>query len=138
MNSTAASVTSGTWTPVLSIRVESTLNSLPFRGRIQIQTYDTIAVGTNYMMFAIVENTTLTNPVWTSVATTSAVSYDVSATAYSGGTFRLHIFNSKAATSSKVGSDELTGQAGTIFTIVGRGFGGNSSGHATLNWREII
>jgi hypothetical protein len=137
-NLTAVSSTSSAWVPVLSITVNPTLNNVKYRGQIQLSGIDTFVTSALPAVIAIVENGTLTGPVWTTVNPASAVSYDTSSTAISGGTIRNTFFASSKSNSQTLPSFYVYGFAGDTFTVVARGIGGNASTVASINWREIL
>ncbi len=126
------------WTPVISIRVSSTRNSQPFRGKIQVTNFQSVVTSNNYATIAIVEQPTLTGAVWTTHNTQSSVQVDTSATSMSGGHFRSINFNGKTSSESTLAQNELVGYADTIFTLVARGVDGTAATLGAFNWREII
>lgn len=135
---TAVAVTAATWVPLVSITIGSTLNSYPYRGQIQLSSFETLVTGANSALIAIFENATLTGAVWSAVNTASAVSSDNAATAISGGTIRYTGFNGGKSNSQILPSFFVYGYAGDTFTVAARGVGGNTSVAASINWREIL
>jgi hypothetical protein len=138
-NSTTVSISTGSWTPIIGVRVNETLNGQLFRGIIRLLGMETIVTANNAMMFKIVENPTLTGANWITVDANSPVSYDLSATSYTGGIDRLAVAGTsgKSGTSSNAPED-LVGHAGTTYYLVGRGIGGTSTAYCAVNWREIL
>lgn len=137
-NIASVSFGSADWVPVLSIRVNETLNSLPFRGVIQISGIDTLTTGVTAAQFAVFENPTLATPSWVPISASSPVNCDITATTITGGSQKMTMFNARTSSNSQVGQNELRGGAGTIFTVAARSIGGNSAGNVSINWREII
>jgi len=127
-----------TWTPILSIRVNDTLNGQLFRGKIQLTQYQTIVTSNNSASVAVFEGGTLTGPSWVGVGGASAVSYDTSATALTGGVIRTVSFNGRTSSETALASNEMTGYAGTIYTLCARGIDGTVAILGALNWREIV
>lgn len=137
-NTSSVAIGTGSWTPIISIQVGTTLNGYPFRGKLQITDIETLINGNQPAAYAIIEGGTLSGASWTSVGSPSAVSYDTSATSISGGTQRMIVMNGKSGTSSNTQPDELSGYAGTIYTIACKAVGGASNASAAINWREVI
>lgn len=138
-NSTAVTITTGSWTPIIGIQVSPTLNGYQFRGMIRPLNIEAIVTGNSPVMFKLVENPVLTGASWAPIISTSPVNYDLSATSYTGGIDRLSFAgtSSKASTSADTPQD-LVASAGNILYVVAKGIGGNSSVYCGLNWREII
>jgi hypothetical protein len=137
-NLTVVSVTTAAWVPIASITINSTLNSYPYRGQIQLSSFETLATGSNSASIAIFENATLTGASWSTVNAASAVSSDTASTAISGGTIRYTGFNGGKSNSQILPSFFVYGYAGDTFTVAARGVGGNTSVSASINWREIL
>lgn len=135
---TGVAVTTAAWLPIASITIGNTLNGYPYRGQIQLSSFETLVTGANSAAIAILENPTLTVPSWGTVNTASAVTSDTSATAVTGGTVRYSGFNGSKANSQILPSFFIYGYAGDTFTIAARGVGGNTTVAASINWREII
>lgn len=135
------------FTPLLSVRLKST----------PVDRLDAIAVLADAGLVSVVADTydirlikagTLTDANWTSAGANSAIEYDVSATAISGGEVvrgaLRSLSNQSAATIEFTGSlfdlqFERNGLAGTAdaYTIVARALGNSGSGRAYINWQEI-
>lgn len=138
-NTTGIAITTGAWTPILSIKVNPTLNSIPFRGRILLKSVQLLTSGTNAAAVMLIENAaTMTTPVWNAIVSPSVVSYDVATTAYTGGIIRYSGFIGKTTTSQYNAPPNTYGIAGSTYTIVARGVGGTSTVSAAYNWQEII
>lgn len=133
-------VSSGSWTPLLGIKINTTLNGQKFRGSARMLGVETIVTGNNPCMFMLMEfPTTMTGAVWTAVDAASPASVDFAATAVSGGVERL----SFAASAGKAGSsasspEDILGVGGSICYLMAKGMGGSSSAYGSINWREII
>lgn len=127
-----------TWTPVISIRVNTTRAGVPFRGKIQITNFQSVVTSNNYATIAVVENPSLVGASWTTHNTASSVQVDTSATSFTGGSFRSMNFNGKTSSESSLAANEMVGYAGSIFTLCARGIDGTAATLGAFNWREII
>lgn len=136
---TATSVGTANWIPLIAIQVNSTLNSQFFRGKVLIDSYSSLVTGNVPCQTALFENPTLTGASWVANGSTSAVNYDLSATAMTGGIIRQTNFNGKT-TDLEIyfNNSDLFGFNGDIFVVAAKGIGGSSSVSAAINWREII
>ena len=135
---TALAAGTTVWVPIVSIKVPNTFNGVPFRGKVHINSFETLVVNNTACAVALLEGGTLTGASWVNANNTAATQYDISATAVSGGTFRNTGFNGKSSNASVVPSDQLTGYANSVYTLVAKGVGGNSSLVGAINWREVI
>lgn len=133
-------ITSGTWTPIMGIRVNTTLNSQVFRGVIRIAGIEAIVTGNNPVMFMLVEDpTTLTGASWGAVTAASPVQMDTSTTTLAGGSGRISFAGSSGKSGSSIGvPDDVIGESGSVFYLVGKGIGGASTAFCSINWREIL
>ena len=136
--------TANTYYPVLSIRLKSTqINSVVIPQYLQAGTLDNTFI--NYQLLL---NATLTGASWVNHPTTeSAIQYDVTATAVSGGTIlnqgfaaagyndRLLLNENAAAGNFQIGRSSL-GTVSDVLTIVIAAGTANKSGIAVMNWIE--
>lgn len=138
-STTSTTVGTANWVPLIAIQVGSTFNSQQFRGKIILESYSTLVTSNTPCQTALFEASTLTGAVWTAVSSTSAINYDITSTAITGGIMRQSSFNGKT-TDLEVyfHNDNLYGYAGDIFVVAAKGIGGNSTVSAAINWREII
>lgn len=135
---TSASATVGNWTPLVSITIGTILNGQSFRGKIQIDSISTMATGNTPAMIGLFEGVTLTGPSWSSPHASSAVTYDTTSTALTGGTLRYSGFNGKSTDFQTTFNNAFVGYAGDIYTLAAKGVGGTASINGAINWREIV
>lgn len=133
-----SSVTAGNWIPLVSITVGTTLNGQPFRGKIQMDSIATMTSGNIPAIIGLFEGGSLTGPSWTSPSSTSAVTYDTAATAFTGGILRYSGFNGKTTDFQTTFNNAFVGYAGDIYTLAAKGVGGTATLNGAINWREII
>ena len=129
----------GTWLPLLTLQVGTTLNGLPFRGLIKLDALTGLNTTANQSgAFAIFEGATLTGASYAAVGGASACNVDTTATAMSGGTQRNTVYVPISAAIN----DDLSGyfimNSGMTYTIAGRGITGTCALAATLTWNEIV
>lgn len=130
-----------TYYPVLSIRLKSTaLQGIVLPRSLQVATNDNTNV-----FWRLVENPTLTGAVWTNPSNPDTITqYDISATAYTGGTNLLAGFtigggsslielDTKAAL--QLGRSSL-GTVSDIYTLVCAAPNTNKAAVAVMNWLE--
>ena len=130
-----------TFYPVLSIRLKSTaLQGVVLPRSLQVATNDNTNV-----FWRLIENPTLTGAVWTDPTDTNIFTqYDISATAYTGGTNLLGGFTIGGGSSlieldSKAGLQIGRTSLGTvsdIYTLVCAAPNTNKAAVAVLNWLE--
>ena len=131
--------------PVLSARMASTLNSIPYNGQVIFENVDVYSSG---VFVEVVLNGTLTGASWAAVnATYSGMERDVSATAISGGIVIDSFYvSSSGGAGRNNGTVGILGKipfaktiAGTsdILSIVCTSMSGAISTAASLSWREI-
>lgn len=141
---TTALAVSTTMIPVISIRVASTFNSLAYRGLVIPKGFS-IEVD-NPILFEWYYRPTLTGASWVSADTNSGVEYDISATAFTGGTKveSGYVSTGRNVTSGKEGLFSklllALGRTGTsdILSLVAiRTSSTNANTLASINWGEI-
>lgn len=130
--------------PVISIRPKTTLNGLTNRIPIQIDQFEVLAVQ-DTLYVRLVLNGSLTGASFTSVNATSAVEYDVSATAVTGGTV---IYETYVTGGGKGGSTlthilgeavlglDIAGTTADIITVAAAKIAGNTDTYAVIGWEE--
>ncbi len=137
---------SNTNIPLLSIRPRSTFNSVPNMG-IFIPTIYNISTD-NDIYLTLVHNATLTSPSWTNVDTdNSAMEYDVSASALSGGTivyaqhYDTNARNRGETSSGLLGKtvlwNRLSSLSGILTMAAIRLKGSNADVYSSITWTEI-
>lgn len=134
------SIITGSFRPMLSIRLKSAYA----RGLIQILGTRILAATNDDIVFRLVKNASLTASSWTSAGADSAVEYDTSATAFSGGTILDEGFVAKsggapseiAETFETIQSD-FDGTA-DIVTVVAQSLTTNATVYAALTWTELF
>jgi hypothetical protein len=136
-NTQAVSIGTGSWTPIISIKVSTTLNSQLFRGKIQITGVESANIGGNTCMFAIVEDATLTSPSWIPVNAVSAVQYDTQSTGYSSGVQRISNLTTKT-TADVFNMNDLALYGGSTLTLVAKSVSGGTTTMGAINWRELL
>lgn len=133
-----STATTGAWVPIVSIKVGTTQNGYPYRGVAKLTGMDSVNTSANYAILAVFENATLTGPSWIAVpGGSSACSYDISATALTGGIQRATFYSARTISSNAIADANLVAPAGTTFTIAARGIGGSATLCASMNWREV-
>jgi hypothetical protein len=143
-----ACANSATLTPVFSIRLRDTFNSLTYRGHVKPSNLEAL-VSTNACYYEVVLNATLTGATFANNAesTYSGVEYDTAATAYSGGTVIESGYFGAGAGSARLGGS--TGLSSKLLlartyanvrdtlTFVARGVSGTSNVALTLDFTEV-
>lgn len=136
-------LTSGTFYPVISIRLKSTrLNAVVIPLEMKASTLDN-----TFVFYRLVLNATLTGPVWTDYSTESSVQYDQSSTSMSGGTISNQGFASGGTSDGLIlninqesGNYQLgrssMGIVSDTLTIAMTAVNANKTAIATLNWIE--
>ena len=137
-NYSGTSINTNTWTPIISIRCGDTMNGQKFRGRLHLYSVDSLTSGSNPAAIAVIEDGILTKSSFTSVAPNSAALSDISATAITGGTYRMTTFNGRTQNNSASPPEYLTLYAGKTYTIAARSIGGNATISVLINWYEVI
>ncbi len=135
---------SGTYIPLLSIRPKLLLNSIINRTPVVPDNFD-IFTSAAYLNYRLVLNPTLTGSSFSSVNDFSAVEYDTSATAYSGGT----VISNGYTTNTTKGGIKITdvldqfllglniaGDSADILTIVAASNSNNQPTYSTISWSE--
>lgn len=132
--------------PILTIRPSTTFNSITNRGIVLPLAIDLYAQ-TNSSYFEIVLNGTLTGASFTSVGTNSIVSFDVSATAISGGEIIDGGFIAASATareslqnaikSKLLLCNDYVGTTTDTLSIVCTSFTGTSNVSGSITFREL-
>lgn len=135
-NTTNAST--GVWAPIVTLQVGTTLNSQPFRGIIRLTGIDTLNTSTNYAILAVFENATLTGASYTAVGGSSVCSYDLAATAVSGGIQRATMYSARTISGYTLPDENMLAPAGTTYTLAARGVGGTATIAGALRWHEIV
>jgi hypothetical protein len=131
-----------TFSPIVSIRMKSDrLQGVVIPIDFQAATLDNTAI-----FYRLVQNPTLTDPVWTSVSNDSFVEYDYSATGATGGTVLKTAFLSTYTQGQLVKFDERVvaqlgrtsmGTVSDILTIEVACINANKSAFASINWIEL-
>ena len=139
--------------PVLAIRLAPTFNGVVNRAHLQLLTATIITDANVFVELAYgsagIDPTTLTAPVWTSVATNSIAQFDISATAVSGGEIVTSGYvNVTGAGTNAVGAaaidiknerivtNSMDGTTPDIVTIVCTPFSGTANVSASISWLE--
>lgn len=146
-NSAPITVASGTWTPVMSLKANTTLNGYKYRGKFVVQTLEIFVDGNQPMAFALFENANVQNQLWVSLGPSTGLEFssnastmNVSTTTSNTNIRRLTSFvpSGQRASLVVVPSDLLTGRANTRFTLAAMGLSGSSTVRGAINVREII
>ena len=144
--------------PIMAIRLKNTFQTYPNRVFVRAESVGIYASG-NPVYWKLIKldnlsNITLSSPTWTSAGSLSAVEYNLTATAFTGG---YQVSGGIVGTQSPGGSSKGTGAGaedpgGTkknfiaqnynstdseIYVICTQAIGGNASVIADLTWREI-
>jgi len=145
---TTVSAASGARTPILSIQVKTTFNSITNRSKITPNELTLSITGANNILWELIYNGTLTGASFASVDANSGVNKDVAASAISGGTV---VASGYASTSGGgAGRGALTvnfvskipftldaaGAVADIFTVCASGIGGSVPTVAEISWTE--
>lgn len=148
-SSVATKITVGnTILPILSIRPKTTFNSITNRIPI-IPASVQVAANQNLIYVVVYLNATLTGASYTSAGTNSAVEFDVTATAVSGGT-KLKEFYVPASTASTAAISEavngsidlaslgldIAGSVQDVLTVAARTTGGGTDTWTAVEWDE--
>lgn len=127
--------------PVLSIR----LRSAYARAEILPKLTEVLTTTVDFLIYRIYLGTTLTGAVWTNQdATNSAVEFDSSATAFTGGRQVGGGFVSSATRNATAELDEAGGLASAIngtvdiLTLTCQSLSGNSTVNPSITWLEIV
>jgi len=143
-------ITPSTWIPILSIRPKSTYFSKINRVMIAKLSHQVMSDNKS-SEYAILFNSALTGASWLDVSVNSAMQYDVSASAYSGGDIVGGGYI--PAGTGQRGADvrdefaraqniplglDIDGLNPTSMTIIMRAIAANSDVHASFDWREYI
>jgi hypothetical protein len=144
--------------PVFAVRLKNTFQTYPNRVFVRAESVDMYASG-NPVYWSLVKlsglaNITLSSATWTSAGSLSAVEYNLTATAFTGG---YQVAGGIVGTASPGGSAKGTG-AGSgdpgstkrgfiaqnydstdseIYVVCAQAIGGNATAAADLTWREI-
>ncbi|HEY9705800.1 MAG TPA: hypothetical protein V6C58_25415, partial [Allocoleopsis sp.] len=131
--------------PVLSIQPLANYNGIVNRVTIVPKTIQ--AVCTNQtILIQVLLNPTLTGASFTSVNANSACAYDVSATAFSGGTIIAEFyvpnanettFDMSQYTNVAQLANNIAGTAGDILTLVTISVSGNGRTYTAIQWEEV-
>jgi hypothetical protein len=145
--------------PILAIRLKNTFQSYPNRAIVRAEDISIYATD-NPVYWTLIKldgiaNLTLSNATWTSVDNDSAVEYNLTGTAFTGGDAMI---GGIAGTTSPGGSAKGTGASGInnpatskknfiaqnfdssdseIYLICGQAIAGTTNVWATMQWREI-
>ena len=130
---------SGTYYPVVSIRLDSTrLDAIVLPRQV-----DVLSPTVNYYRWKLVLNPTLTNADWAGHSSTGTVEYDIAATAMSGGT-ELQAGYVSSRELSELGADAFAFQLGRtlagvsdIVTLAMAATSNNADVLAQIGWQEI-
>lgn len=142
--------TSGTFYPVISIRLKDTrIDAVAFLRSIQ---FFGTTNNTSYR-WKLTKGTTLTSPSWVSIANDSSVEYDISATAMTGGTDLrieyLNVSSGAGAALSQIDPSDIyryqlernsfaASNKGVIFTLAATGASNGDKAVGALQWEEIV
>ena len=143
-NSTPVTVATGVWTPVVSVKANTTLNGYVNRGTYLIQSLEIFVDGNQPMAFALYENANTTTPTWVSMGANTALEYDLTAATMNVATptsiRRLMSFVPNGQKESIIvnPAELLRGVANTEFTLAALGLSGSSTVRAAINVREIL
>lgn len=141
-------IAQGAWTPVLSLRLSTLLNGAKYRGHFIINKTQIVnTVNSQTGAYKILLNPTLTNANFVNAnASRSAMLYDISATAVSGGTVLTGGYVSINSVveldfvdipeASHTFYSKPTGANDTI-TIIAQGYTGTVGIGVTANWFEV-
>jgi len=139
--------TAGTSYPIVSIRLKSTrLDAIAI-----VSALSMLGIGNNTKIrWSIIVGATLTDANWTSAGADSAVEYDISATAMSGGTQRSTGFigvTNQSTTGIEIPKEQLfrfqlerNGLTGTptILTLAAAGAANGDDALGSIDWEEIL
>lgn len=143
-NSVPVTVGTGVWTPVISVKANTILNTYQYRGKFYINTLEIYVDGNQPMAFALYENANIASPTWVKINSNTALEYDVTAAtmnvATANSTRRLISFV-PAGTRESIGvnpHDLVKGVGNTKFTLAAMGLSGSSTVRAAINLREVL
>ena len=141
-NSLPITVATGVWTPLISVKSNTTFNGFVNRGKFLIQSIEAFVDGQQPMAYAIYEDANVSATVWESIDANSAIEYSVAAATMNidTGTRRMISFVPQQQRASlEVSPKELLkGVANTTFTLAALGLAGSSTVRAAINLREIL
>lgn len=145
-NLTSKAIKATGYDPIIAIRLKSTFNSLTNRGVVFPQLVEALSSTTTVLAFTL-NPTTLTGASWTSVASDSICEYDVSATAYTGGSVLSYRFVPSGGNSQTTAGelplfrDPLTldaaGTTSDVLLIAARSLSGTGDARAAITWSEL-
>jgi hypothetical protein len=139
--------TAGTLYPIVSIRLKSNrLDAVAI-----VTALSVLGIGNNTKIrWSLVEDTSLTSANWTSAGSDSAVEYDISATAMSGGTQRATGFigvTNQSTAGIEIPKEQLfrfqlerngLTNTPTIFTLAAAGAANGDDVLGSIDWEEIV
>lgn len=144
-NGQTSKTVSTTLIPILAIRPKTTFNGIVNRAPVLPLDFDVVTSAT-VLDYQLIFNPTLTGASFVSVGTSSAAEYDVSATAFSGGTV---LYAGYSTNSAKGGASALSqlkdqillgldipGTTADILLIAARANSNNNGTYAALRWTE--
>lgn len=143
-NSVPVTVATGVWTPILSVKANTHLNTFVYRGRYYVQSIEIFVDGNQPMAFGLYENANIATPSWSELNANSGLLYDVTAAtmnvATSNSIRRLISFVPAGAKESITVNppDLIKGVANTEFTVAAMGLSGTSTVRAAINVREVL
>jgi hypothetical protein len=131
--------------PIISIRPKATFNGLTNRVPIRANDFDVFSLQ-DAAFIQVVLNPTLTGASWVSAGTNSAVEYDISSTAVTGGTVLYQTYvtgGGKGADALTDLSDEIilgldiAGTTPDVLSIIGTKLAANTDTYAAIRWSEF-
>jgi hypothetical protein len=145
-NLTEHTINATGYVPVVSIRLKTTFNSITNRGTVFPILIEALSSTTTAVAFTL-NPASITGASWTSTDADSIVEYDVSATAYTGGTVLSYRFVPSGGNSQTTAGelplfrDPLTNDvAGTdpdVLMIAMRSLSGTGQARASITWSEV-
>jgi hypothetical protein len=145
-NLTEKSINASGWYPIIAVRLKSTFNSITNRGVIFPVLVEMLSSTTTALAFTL-NPTSLTGASWTSVDTDSICEYDVSATAYTGGTVLSYRFVPSGGNSQTTAGElplfrgplslDAPGTTSDVLLIAARSLSGTGQARASVTWSEL-
>jgi hypothetical protein len=145
---TPISAASGVYTPLVSLQCKTAgPNSVTNRGHVNPNQFGVTVTGTNPVAYNVILNpATITGASWVSVGTNNIVNYDISATAFTGGSIIAsgHVNATNQSRSQIIGTIQLAfpmvytalGSVQDVIMIVAAGIGGASNSLGRISWTE--
>jgi hypothetical protein len=145
---TGITAASGTRTPLLSIQMKTTFNSITNRTDVNLDDLEIFVSGSQPVYWELVYDGVLTGASFNSVSANSAVNFDVAATVCTGGTVVAAGYAGGGSGSAKSGVSanadnnfpfvlNIAGNAAEdTWTLCATGIGGTATAFGTLIWSE--